>query len=185
MRIGVLALQGCVEPHRPHLEKLGAEVVLIRYPEDCVNISGYIIPGGESTTMLKLIRVNELEEKLASEWQHKPVWGICAGAILIARKVTSPQQFSFGLIDCEIARNAYGSQIMSHYGEVAGYKVAFIRAPKIMLCNPSLKILATHAETPSWVANDRAMATTFHPELNHLAPSPMHRYFIDNYCAKV
>ncbi len=185
MRIGILAVQGCVEPHHSHLEKLGVEMVHIRYPEDCANISGYIIPGGESTTMLKLIRINELQEKLASEWKLKPVWGICAGAILIAQKVTSPEQFSFGLIDYEIARNAYGSQIMSHYGEVAGYKVAFIRAPKIMWCNPALKILATHSETPAWVANDKVMATTFHPELNNLTPSPMHRYFVENYCANV
>lgn len=183
MRIGMLALQGCVEPHRPHLQELGAEMVLIRYPEDCVNISGYIIPGGESTVMLKLIRANNLHDKLISEWKLKPVWGICAGAIVMARKVASPQQFSFGLIDYEITRNAYGSQIMSHYGEVDGYKVAFIRAPKITLCSKDLKILSTHAETPSWVASEQAMATTFHPELNNMTPSPMHRYFIENYCA--
>lgn len=181
MKIGILALQGCVDPHIAHLEKLGAQARLIRYANDCEDIDGYILPGGESTTMLKLIKINGLHQTLKKEWASKPVWGICAGAILIGTKVTSPEQFCYKLIDYQIARNAYGAQIMSHYGVVAGYNVAFIRAPKIIECGPDVEIITEHNHSPTWVRDKKNMATTFHPELNTILPSPMHKYFIENF----
>lgn len=188
MKIGVLDLQGCVEPHRHHIEKLGFEFTKIRYPDDCRGISGYIIPGGESTVIRKLIKINGLHELLVKEWKKKPVWGICAGAILIATKISIAKEFikanatskdvGYGLIDCEIIRNAYGSQVMSHFNHINDYEVAFIRAPKIAGCGIDVQILATVDDLPVWVRNEKHMATTFHPELNSSAPSPMHEYFV-------
>lgn len=179
--VGLLALQGCVEHHRRHIESLGVNTRLIRYPEDCSGIAGYIIPGGESSTMLKLISANGLDVVLIREWQQKPVWGICAGAILIANNVRSPAQKSFALMDYNIVRNAYGSQIMSRCDQIDDYNVAFIRAPIIEYVGSSVTVLAYHNSIPTWVRNDMHMATTFHPELNNCAPSPMHTYYVKNF----
>src|SRR4051812_38347225 len=94
--LGVLALQGCVQPHRPHIESLGLSYKEVRTKEDLKQIQGLILPGGESTTMLKLIEVFSLEESLIETFRRVPIWGICAGAILMARKVISSDQKSFG-----------------------------------------------------------------------------------------
>lgn len=182
MRIGVLALQGCVEPHKPHIEKLGATMVPIRYPNDCVNIDGYILPGGESSAILKLIKIMGLHEVLEKEWKHVPVWGICAGAILIASRVSLPKQSSYGIMDFSVERNAYGAQILSHYTTICDYEVAFIRAPKIIDCSSDIDVIARYKNSPVWVADRHSMATTFHPELNNNYPSPMHNYFINELC---
>ena len=188
--IGVLALQGAVQPHRPHIEAAGASFLAVKTPEEFAQVDAFILPGGESTTMLKLIDTFDLWDELARQFKTKPVWGICAGAILIAKEVLNPAQKSFGLIPMTIERNAYGRQLDSHHAVIEGYEVSLIRAPVI---SPSpfreredvqrqgegFEILAEHENTPVWVRYGQYMATTFHPELTLDFPSPMHRMFIE------
>ena len=183
MRIGILALQGCVEPHKPHIKAMGCTMVPIRSISDCDSIDGYIIPGGESTTMLKLMKVTGLHELLPEIWSRKPVWGICAGAILMAKTVYCPEQYSYNLIDCSIVRNAYGAQIVSEYKSIESYDVGFIRAPRIMEYGGKVQVLASIRDAdgntdPVWLISGNKMLTTFHPELNKLYPSPMHERFM-------
>lgn len=176
--IGVLALQGAVQPHQKHIEATGARFRAVKTQNDLNGIDGLILPGGESTTMLKLIDRFDLEEPLKAFFQTRPVWGICAGAILMARHVTNPAQKSFDILPVTVRRNGYGRQLESHYSDVNGYDVAFIRAPVIE--DPGdTQILTRHDNAPVWVQNGRHMATTFHPELNHDTPSPMHRRFTE------
>lgn len=177
--IGVLALQGAVEPHRPHIEACGAAFVAVKKAEELQAIGGLILPGGESTTMLKLIERFGLWDALNDFFKTKPVWGICAGSILLAEKVMSPQQKSFGILPMSVERNGYGRQIDSHISTVDGYEVSFIRAPVITKVSDDLKILASQDGTPVWVQKGHVMASTFHPELTLDFPSPMHKAFVD------
>lgn len=176
--IGILALQGCVSPHARHLEAAGARVREVRRADDFEGLSGIILPGGESTTMLKIVAALELDAALASALKSIPVWGICAGAILIARLVDQGRQHSFSLLDIDVSRNAYGRQLSSFNASIKNYNVAFIRAPKITRVGPSVRILATCHDEPVWLEQDTAMVTTFHPELTAQFPSPMHRHFV-------
>ena len=177
--IGVLALQGAVQPHKAHIEAAGAEFRAVKTLAQCEEVDGFIIPGGESTTMLKLIERFGLWDGLAEQFAKKPVWGICAGSILLAEKVTNPEQKSFGLMPITVQRNAYGRQIDSHYAVIDGYNVSFIRAPIITEVTEDVEILAEHNGTPVWVKKGSFMATAFHPELTSDAPSPMHRAFVE------
>ena len=142
--IGVLALQGAVEPHRAHIEAAGGEFRAVKTPEQFDAVDGFILPGGESTTMLKLIETFGLWDALVRNFKTKPVWGICAGAILIAERVTHPQQKSFGLLPLTVERNGYGRQLESHHAEIDGYEVSFIRAPIFTDVGPDVAILAEH-----------------------------------------
>jgi len=201
--VGVLALQGCVDPHRPHLEAAGAVFRPVRTAADLEGIDACILPGGESTTMLRLIGVFGLEPALRAAFARMPVWGVCAGAILMASRVLHPEQASFGLLDMTVERNAYGRQLESMQAEVHGYPVSFIRSPRIAeVRDPAAAVLAERggdregrlpaaqgpstntAATgrngdPSWIATPQYMATTFHPELTLAFPSPLHRAFLD------
>jgi len=177
--IGVLALQGAVQPHKAHIEAAGASFRAVKTLAQCEDVDGFIIPGGESTTMLKLIERFELWDGLAEQFSKKPVWGICAGSILMAEKVTNPEQKSFGLLPITVQRNGYGRQIDSHYAAIDGYNVAFIRAPVITEISKDVEVLAEHGGTPVWVKKGSIMATTFHPELTTDTPSPMHKMFVD------
>ena len=177
--IGVLALQGAVEPHRPHIEAAGGEFRAVKTSAEFDAVDGFILPGGESTTMLKLIENFGLWDSLARNFKTKPVWGICAGCILIAQTVTNPAQKSFGLLPITVARNGYGRQIDSHQESVAGYTVSFIRAPIITQIETGVEVLAAQNSNPVWVRKENIMASTFHPELTHDFPSPMHRMFFD------
>jgi len=177
--VGILALQGAITPHFPHLRALGAEVREVRCPQALIGCDGLILPGGESSTMLRLIGTFGLREPLAEAFQRIPVWGICAGCILLAREVRHPAQWSFGCLDIEVERNAYGSQVQSHEDVIADYPVAFIRAPVICGVGPSVEVFATHRGTPAWVRQGRIMATTFHTELALDPPSPIHRAFFE------
>ena len=184
--IGVLALQGCVDRHRPHLEAAGAAFVPVKTPEDFAKADAFIIPGGESTTMLKLIDVYELGDVLKKEFTQKPVWGICAGSILMAKTVTHPAQKSFRLMDITVERNGYGRQLESHNGEIDGYDVSFIRAPVVRKAGPAVEVMAEYENFPVWLKTGKYMVTTFHPELTLDYPSPMHREFVamvDNFHA--
>lgn len=176
--IGILALQGAVQPHKAHIEAAGAEFRAVKTAEDFAGVNAFILPGGESTTMLKLIDAFDLWEPLKQEFKKKPVWGICAGSILIAEHVTNPAQKSFGLIPMTVQRNAYGRQLESHHGAVCDYNVSFIRAPVMEKLGSDVKVKAQHEGTPVWVQYGQYMATTFHPELTLDYPSPMHHEFV-------
>ncbi|MCB1650422.1 MAG: pyridoxal 5'-phosphate synthase glutaminase subunit PdxT [Alphaproteobacteria bacterium] len=177
--IGVLALQGAVDLHRPHIEAAGAQFKAVKTPKDFEVVDAFILPGGESTTMLKLIERFSLWDSLAENFAAKPVWGICAGSILMAEKVLNPAQKSFALLPITVQRNAYGTQKQSHTAQIDGYDVSFIRAPVIQDVDPSVEVLARHNGDPVWVKKGQYMATTFHPELTLDFPSPMHKAFVE------
>jgi 5'-phosphate synthase pdxT subunit len=188
MIIGVLALQGDFDAHRRRLEELGAEVVLVKKPEQLDAIDGLVIPGGESGTFLKLLG-EEGFEKLKRFVRVKPTLGTCAGAILLATEVENPKQAGLGAIDIGIRRNAYGRQLESSIREgrflsaVDGksadspLEMVFIRAPKIERVGPSVEIIATEGIDPVAVRQGRVMAATFHPELSD--DTRVHRAFLD------
>jgi 5'-phosphate synthase pdxT subunit len=184
MKIGVLALQGDFDAHRRRLEELGAEVVLVKKPEQLDEIDGLVIPGGESGTFLKLLG-KEGFEKLKQFVRLKPTFGTCAGAILLATEVEGPKQAGLGAIDIRIRRNAYGRQLDSSIREgkflheklASPLEMVFIRAPKIESVGPGVEIIATDGADPVAVKQGSAMATTFHPELSD--DIRIHRAFLD------
>ena len=176
--VGVLALQGAVDLHRPHLEAAGARFRPVKTAADFAQADAFILPGGESTTMLKLIDVFGLGAALHGAMTAKPVWGICAGAILMADRVRDPAQRSFGLLAMSVRRNGYGRQLQSVQVAVADYPVSFIRAPVIETVGNEVEVLAERAGQPVWVRAGNRMASTFHPELTRRFPSPMHRTFV-------
>jgi len=180
--IGVLALQGCVMPHKPHIEAAGGVFSPVRTAAQLGVVDALILPGGESTTMLKLIGRFGLEESLRRAFSRVPVWGICAGAILIAEKVLNPAQNSFGLLPLTVTRNGYGRQLDSAHANVDGYPVSFIRAPVFEETGAEAEILASREGRPVWIRKGRVMASAFHPELTRLYPSPMHEMFIRPLC---
>lgn len=173
--VGVLALQGGFPPHRPHLEAAGARVREVLGPGDLDGLDGLVLPGGESTTMLGLIGRMGLAPRLREFAAERPVWGVCAGTVLLARSVENPRQESLGLIDLHVARNGRGRQLASRRAEVEGYGVAFIRAPVVLRAGDGVGVLAESDGSPVWAEQGNVMATTFHPELNPRAPSPWHR----------
>jgi 5'-phosphate synthase pdxT subunit len=179
-KIGVLALQGDFDAHRKRLEELGAEVVLVRKPEQFDSIDGLVIPGGESSTFLKLLGEGGLE-KLKEFVRLKPTLGTCAGAILLAKEVENPQQSGLGAIDIGIRRNAYGRQIDSSIreGSFQGspIEMVFIRAPKISRVGSGVEVLATEASDSVMVRQGKVMAATFHPELS--SDARIHQAFLD------
>ena len=177
--IGVLALQGAVDLHKPHIEGAGGEYRPVKTAAQFDAVDGFILPGGESTTMLKLIDVFGLWDSLKLNLSTKPVWGICAGSILLAEKVTNPAQKSFGLLPLTVERNGYGPQIESHVEQIENYPVSFIRAPVFTNVGSDAKILAEHRDQPVWIQKGQMMASSFHPELTLDFPSPMHRKFVE------
>src|ERR1700752_4202084 len=169
MIIGVLALQGDFDAHRRRLEQLGAEVVLVKKPEQLDEIDGLVIPGGESGTFLNLLGPPGFE-KLKEFVRVKPTFGTCAGAILLATEVENPKQEGLGALDIRIRRNAYGRQIDSSIREgllgKSPLEMVFIRAPKIERVGPGVEVIATEGEDPVAVRQGKAMAATFHPALS-------------------
>lgn len=178
MNIGVLALQGAFALHRAHIEALGtAAYTEVLHPRHLARVDGLILPGGESSVMLSLLAETELLRPLTEFLKHRPAWGICAGAILLARSVCNPAQFSFKALDIAIERNSYGRQRESRVAMIEGYEVCYIRAPKIVSQGPGVRVLAQREGFATWVAQGHHMATTFHPELNEQCPSPWHVRF--------
>jgi pyridoxal 5'-phosphate synthase pdxT subunit len=179
MKIGVLALQGDFAAHRKRLEELGAEVVLVKKPEQLDQIDGLVIPGGESSTFLKLLGEAGFE-KLKQFVRVKPTFGTCAGAILLAREVENPKQEGLGALDIGIRRNAYGRQVDSsiRQGIFAGSptEMVFIRAPKIERLGKAVEVIATEGNDPVAVRQGKIMAATFHPELSD--DTRVHREFL-------
>jgi pyridoxal 5'-phosphate synthase pdxT subunit len=171
MTIGVLALQGDFDAHRRRLEELGAKVVLVRKAEDFDHIDGLVIPGGESTTFLKLLGKDVLQ-RLRDFVHTKPTFGTCAGAILLAKHVTNPDQPGLNALDMIVERNAYGRQIDSTILEAKTklgdepLEMVFIRAPRIQQVGDGVEVLAERDGYPVLVRKGSVMAATFHPELS-------------------
>jgi 5'-phosphate synthase pdxT subunit len=180
MTIGVLALQGDFDAHRRRLEELGAEVVLVKKPEQLDGLDGLVIPGGESGTFLKLLG-EEGFAKLKEFVHAKPTFGTCAGAILLAIEVENPKQAGLGALDIRIRRNAYGRQIDSSIREGrlgdSPLEMVFIRAPKIERVGPNVEVIATEGADPVAVRQGKVMAATFHPELSD--DLRVHQAFLD------
>jgi len=182
MKIGVLAIQGDYEAHKAVLERLGAEVVLVRKPEQLDSIDAIVIPGGESSTFLNFLAERGFLEKLRDFVSTKPTFGTCAGAILLAKEVENPPQQSLGALDIRIRRNAYGRQIDSSIREARtklGEKpleMVFIRAPRITGTGKNVEVLATKDGDPVLVRQGKIMAATFHPELSN--DSRVHEEFL-------
>ncbi len=185
LKIGVLALQGDFDAHRRRLEELGAQVVLVRKPEQLDEIDGLVIPGGESGTFLKLLGEKGFD-KLKQFVQRKPTFGTCAGAILLASEVENPKQAGLGALDIRIRRNAYGRQIDSSIREgkflendhqQSPIEMVFIRAPKIEHVGDGVEVLAREGKDPVVVRQGKTMAATFHPELSE--DRRIHQAFLD------
>jgi pyridoxal 5'-phosphate synthase pdxT subunit len=172
MKIGVLAIQGDYEAHKARLEQLGAEVTLVRKPEQLDAIDGIVIPGGESSTFLNFLAERGFLEKLRDFVSTKPTFGTCAGAILLAKNVENPPQQSLDAMDIRIRRNAYGRQLESSIREAQStlgqkpLEMVFIRAPKIVNTGKGVEVLATHGGDPVLVRQGKILAATFHPELS-------------------
>jgi pyridoxal 5'-phosphate synthase pdxT subunit len=179
--VGVLALQGDFEAHCKAIERAGGRYIEVRTAQDLDACDGLIVPGGESTTMLKLLEIENMTGPLRQLAARKPVFGTCAGAILLAHSVTRPAQPSLDLIDIDVERNAYGRQIDSRVTRVETegneMEAVFIRAPRILRVGAGGKVLATYKGDPVWVEQGRHMVTTFHPELT--PDSRVHQRFLE------
>jgi pyridoxal 5'-phosphate synthase pdxT subunit len=180
VRIGILALQGDFEAHRRALVQAGAIACEVRTAGDLAQVDGLVVPGGESTTMLKLLDSEELFAPLRAFGQEKPIFGTCAGAILLAREVLHPRQSSLGLMDLTVERNGYGRQVDSRIAHIEWggrpLEAVFIRAPVIRRAGSTASVLASYRGDPVLVEEGRHLAATFHPELT--SGSPIHEYFI-------
>jgi 5'-phosphate synthase pdxT subunit len=183
-RIGVLAVQGDYAAHADALSEAGATPIEVRKREELADLDGLVIPGGESTTMLKFLERGHLFDDLKTFCQSHPVFGTCAGAILLAREVRNPQQASLGLLDVAIERNAYGRQIDSSIlfseTKLPGEKLemVFIRAPRIVETGAEVEVLADREGRPTLVRQGNLMAATFHPELTP-GDRRVHKAFVD------
>lgn len=174
MKIGILAVQGNFREHAAMLRGLGAEVVEVRLPEELDGLDGLVIPGGESTAIMRLARLYGLDE--AVRRFAGPVFGTCAGMILLDRK-------HLGLMDIEVERNAYGRQAASFEAdlELAGDKEplrgVFIRAPRLSEVGPEVEVLAEHAGEPVLLREGRFLVAAFHPELTD--DTRVHELFLE------
>jgi 5'-phosphate synthase pdxT subunit len=182
-RIGVLAIQGNYASHSAALTEAGAEPAEVRKPEQLAGFDGLILPGGESTTILRFLETHHFFEALQEYCGRKPVFGTCAGAILLAREVLNPPQRSLGVLDAVVERNAYGRQIdstiLTAETALAGgpLEMVFIRAPRIVATGPGVEVLAERDGSPVLVRQGAVMAATFHPELS--ADRRVHRLFVE------
>jgi 5'-phosphate synthase pdxT subunit len=180
--IGVLALQGAYDAHVRTLSTLGATTRLIRVPAELDALDGLIMPGGESTTMLRFLDRNGFFELLQTYIRSTPTFGTCAGAILLAARVEAPAQRSLAALDITVQRNAYGRQIDSSIltapTSLPGppLEMVFIRAPRITRTGPSVETLATRDGFPTLVRSGHILAATFHPELS--ADPRVHQLFL-------
>jgi len=188
-RVGVLALQGDFEAHQLALQRAGAVAVPVRTAADLESIDGLVIPGGESSTMLRIMLDEGLFEPLREFGERKPIFGTCAGAILLASEVSHPRQASLGLVSLEVERNAYGRQLDSRIVKLAPepeaaaqmgageLEAVFIRAPIIRKTGPESKVYLRYRGDPVLVGEGRHLVATFHPELS--GDPRVHRVFLD------
>jgi len=181
--IGVLAIQGDYAAHARALIDSGAEPVMVRTPEELSGLDGLIIPGGESTTMLRFLERNGFLSELKKFVETKPSFGTCAGCILLAKEVVHPAQASLGVLDATVERNAYGRQIdsaiLTQETSLPGgpLEMVYIRAPRIAKVGANVEVLADREGFPVLVREGKLMAATFHPELS--ADRRVHRLFVD------
>lgn len=182
--IGVLAIQGDFAAHARALDRIGVRAVEVRRAADLGRIDGLILPGGESSTMLKFITEEEFCDSIvAFSREGNPIFGTCAGTILLARAVVNPRQHSLGLIDIEVERNAYGRQVDSFIAstettiEGGPLEAVFIRAPRILRVGPNVEVLARIDGEPVLVREANTLAATFHPELTE--DRRVHRLFAE------
>lgn len=182
-RVGVLAIQGDYDAHARALAEVGAGPVEVRNPDQLDGLDGLILPGGESTTMLKFLEKRGFFEALEQFAHKKPIFGTCAGAILLAREVRNPTQRSLGALDAVVERNAYGRQIdsaiLTSPTELPGgeLEMVFIRAPRIVTTGDGVKVLARRDGDPVLVRQGNLMAATFHPELS--LDRRVHKMFVE------
>lgn len=185
MRIGILAIQGDVREHDRHLQEAGAKTVLVRRPDHLEGIEGLVIPGGESTTIGLLMQeyglINPIRE-LAS--QGMPIYGTCAGLILLAQEVVGPSPARLGLMDIVADRNAYGRQVASFEAEVRipalgedPFPAVFIRAPKIVRWGSAVTPLAFYQDEVVMAEQGPLLVSSFHPEMS--GDTRIHRYFME------
>lgn len=178
---GVLALQGDFEKHQHALARAGARQCEVRTLEDLASVDALVIPGGESTTMLRLMDYYGMFEPLREFGLTKPMFGTCAGAILMAHGVSSPAQKSLDLMDIDVERNAYGRQVDSRIVEIEStvgpVEAVFIRAPIIRRTGEQVEVLASYLGDAVLVRQGRHLAATFHPELTD--DTRVHKLFID------
>jgi 5'-phosphate synthase pdxT subunit len=188
MRTGILALQGDFEAHAAVLTRLGAEWAYVKRPAELASVDALIIPGGESTTFLKFLERDGFLDELRCFGSEKPVFGTCAGAILMAKEATNPPQASLGLIDVTVERNAYGRQVQSavrrghsclNGGEM---EMVFIRAPVIRRVGSGVRVLAECDGLPVAVEQGNILVATFHPELT--SDTTLHEHFLQLVPAK-
>ena len=188
-KVGVLSLQGDFAAHGAALQRAGAEPVYVRSAAQFAGLDGLVIPGGESTTMLKLLRYDGLMEPLEEFARRKPVFGTCAGAILMASQVSAPAQESLGLMDISVERNGYGRQVDSRVTFIepdadferrtapGPLEAVFIRAPIIRRVGDGAKVLARYGGDPVLVEQGPHLAATFHPELTR--DGRVHQLFLE------
>ena len=182
--VGILAIQGDFAMHAKMLDRIGEPWQLVKHASDLEGVSGLILPGGESTTMLKVFAANGLGSAVKEfAAQGKPIFGTCAGAILLAQEVLNPPQDRLGLMDMTVERNAYGRQIDSSVQqgdcpEIADHPVemVFIRAPIIRRVGEGVRVLGRCGDLPVLVEQGNLLAATFHPELTE--DETIHRYFV-------
>jgi len=182
--VGILAVQGDFEMHSKMLERIGAPWRLVKRVTDLARVGRLIMPGGESTTMLKFMNEEGLGPAVKEfSRQGKPIFGTCAGAILLAKEVLNPPQDRLGLLDIAIERNAYGRQVDSavRRGECPelsdhSIEMVFIRAPIVRRVGPEVRVLGRSEGLPVLVEQGNILAATFHPELTE--DETIHRYFL-------
>ncbi len=188
---GVLALQGDFERHEHHLKLLGANFVEVRTVGDLKGIDGLIIPGGESTTMSRLLDRFVMRDAVTEFCISKPVWGTCAGMIMLASEVIKDDRvIPLKTLDISVLRNGYGRQVFSFFTEIqaalngtsALLKASFIRAPKVTRVGEGIKILAEYAGEPVLLMKDNCLASSFHTELEE--DYSLTKYFIDHFILK-
>lgn len=181
-RVGLLSLQGDFEKHREALVPLGADAVRVSLPEHLPGLDALVVPGGESTTMLRLLDATGLRAGVERFVREKPVLGTCAGLILLAKSADRLPQPTLGVLDITAERNAWGRQVHSFTGPVdvaplgVAFEGVFIRAPRITRVGRGVEVVATLAGEPVGVLQGRVAAFTFHPELT--GDSRLHAWFL-------
>lgn len=185
LTVGVLALQGDFAKHVEALHSLNAQPKLVRYVRDLQNCDALIIPGGESTTILRHIEVNNLRNALEDFALKKPIFGTCAGLIVMSKKVISDEMHPFEWLNVTVLRNAYGRQYESFDAVIDAHlspgidqeiKAVFIRAPKITKIGKGVTVLAYHEEEPILVQQGHFLGASFHPELTE--DLSVHKHFL-------
>jgi len=182
-RIGVLAIQGAFREHRKVLEKLGVQVVEVRSKEDLTDLQGLIIPGGESTAIGKQLELDGFGDRIREmSDQGVPIFGTCAGMILLSKRVDQSQQYTLGLMDTLVKRNAFGRQIASFEADISvkGFsgdvRAVFIRAPYVLETGSQVEVLGEYSGKIVFVRQNNILACAFHPELT--SDEKVHKYFL-------